>query len=402
MSDNPFAEPDDPDRTVIARRPAASPAAAGTRPDDTLTPGAAPRPEPSHPTRRPGRRPRRPGRPRGAGRARSRAAGAIAEGAETITLGVNPLSPRRRRCCSCWRGCATRSTSRIRGSARAGGARDARFRAARARPRICRCEQLRAGPLRALRQPRRRRAEHAVGQHRRVGRALAGLDLPPGSAQRRALLRPAWPDAPEPRHLPAGHRADVSLHVARVPGALPAVAARPGRARPAARGDLCADRAPAPGGRPDLSPHWRACRGALPARTRRRSRVWVVGQRALAALAGLFVWFSASLNAASDELFARMLRRAARRSMPTDRPGRAGAAAAAAEPEPAVDQLCAFLKPEINQGLVTVLCTPPTPVVRIRNRGMFASGSATVEPRFVPLLDRLGARAQGRAGARSW
>jgi type VI secretion system protein ImpK len=35
------------------------------------------------------------------------------------------------------------------------------------------------------------------------------------------------------------------------------------------------------------------------------------------------------------------------------------------------------------------MCTPPTPLVRIKNRGMFASGSATVEARFFPLLDRI-------------
>ncbi len=67
------------------------------------------------------------------------------------------------------------------------------------------------------------------------------------------------------------------------------------------------------------------------------------------------------------------------------------------EPPP-VDRLCMFLKPEIDQGLVTVMCTPPNPIVRIRNRGMFASGSATVDPRFVPLLERIGAALKAENG----
>lgn len=38
-------------------------------------------------------------------------------------------------------------------------------------------------------------------------------------------------------------------------------------------------------------------------------------------------------------------------------------------------------------------------VVRIRNRGMFASGSATLEPRFAPLLARIGEALREEPGA---
>jgi len=65
---------------------------------------------------------------------------------------------------------------------------------------------------------------------------------------------------------------------------------------------------------------------------------------------------------------------------------------------PAVDPLCTLLQPEVDQGLVTVLCTPPTPVIRIKNAGMFASGSATLDPRYVPLLQRVGAALKSEAG----
>ena len=65
--------------------------------------------------------------------------------------------------------------------------------------------------------------------------------------------------------------------------------------------------------------------------------------------------------------------------MPADHPRRAGAAAtAAAAAAGAPEPLYVFLKPEIDQGLVTVLGDHAMPIVRIRNRGMFASGSATV------------------------
>ena len=137
---------------------------------------------------------------------------------------------------------------------------------------------------------------------------------------------------------------------------------------------------------PDLSPHWKGV--AAPYRPMRATvPVWVAASAALAVIAALFVWFSLSLNAASDELFARMLN-----VPPTHMPRITRAAPLEPPPPPvlpAVDRLCAFLQPEADQGLVTVLCTAPTPIVRIRNRGMFAPGSATLEPRFIPLLDRI-------------
>jgi type VI secretion system protein ImpK len=65
---------------------------------------------------------------------------------------------------------------------------------------------------------------------------------------------------------------------------------------------------------------------------------------------------------------------------------------------PRADPLCAFLQPEIDQGLVKVLCNRSTPIVRILNRGMFAPGSAMVEPRLVPLLDRVGRALKAEEG----
>ena len=146
---------------------------------------------------------------------------------------------------------------------------------------------------------------------------------------------------------------------------------------------------------PDLSPHWKGV--AAPYRpTHPTVPVWVAASAALAAIATLFVWFSLSLNAASDDLFARMLN-----APPAHMPRIARVAPVEPPPPPvlpAIDPLCAFLQPEVDRGLITVLCTSPTPIVRIRNRGMFAPGSATVEPRFIPLLERIGRALKAERG----
>lgn len=146
---------------------------------------------------------------------------------------------------------------------------------------------------------------------------------------------------------------------------------------------------------PDLSPHWKGV--AAPYRpTHPTVPVWVAASAALTAIATLFVWFLLSLNAASDDLFARMLN-----APPAHMPRIARVAPVEPPPPPvlpAIDPLCAFLQPEVDRGLVTVLCTSPTPIVRIRNRGMFAPGSATVEPRFIPLLERIGRALKAERG----
>src|SRR5437763_2105079 len=122
-----------------------------------------------------------------------------------------------------------------------------------------------------------------------------------------------------------------------------------------------------PPAEPDLSPHWKglaaAYRGA-----RATVPVWVGASIALAILAGLFVWFSTTLNADSDALFARLLN-----APPDPMPAIARAAPAGpvppAQPVPAAtDPLCDFLKPEVDQGPVRVMCTSRTPLVRIKNR----------------------------------
>ena len=180
MSDNPFAEPDDADRTVIRPAPGGAPA-----------PRAPNRRPPRRASSRIGRR-RRPQRPAARPRAR-----------KTIAVGVDPLAAAAAPLLQLWRGCATRRVQPDPGDLRERASARSATSSRGARQAACRWSSS-AGALRAVRQPRRRRAEHALGQQRRLGRALAGLDLPPGGAQRRALLRSAEADAAEPRHVPAG------------------------------------------------------------------------------------------------------------------------------------------------------------------------------------------------------
>jgi len=154
---------------------------------------------------------------------------------------------------------------------------------------------------------------------------------------------------------------------------------------------------------PDLAPHtkgvdapYRPARFTVP--------LWVAAAAGLGILGGLFLWFSVSLNSLSDTVYAR-LQSAPPDHMPTitrvpfieQQP--VVALPPPAPPEPTtLDKLRTFLKPEIDQGLVEVLGTPAQPLVRITGRGMFASGSATLQPSFKPLLDRIGLALKDEVG----
>jgi type VI secretion system protein ImpK len=151
-------------------------------------------------------------------------------------------------------------------------------------------------------------------------------------------------------------------------------------------------------GDPALSPHWMGV--AAPYKPPRAMvPTWVIGVAALTLIGGLFVWLSTGLSAASDDVFDRML------GAPlAHMPEIARSAPVRPPPPPPVPQVQApeplyvFLKPEIDQGLVTVLGDHSTPVVRIRNRGLFASGRATVAPGYVHLLERIGQALKAEKG----
>jgi type VI secretion system protein ImpK len=151
-----------------------------------------------------------------------------------------------------------------------------------------------------------------------------------------------------------------------------------------------------PAADPALAPHWQGVQAPYrPARA--VVPTWVMGAAALAVIGGLFVWFSTGLNAASDAVFAGLT------GAPVAHMPQIVRAAPVRPPPPAPqvaqpDPLYVFLKPEIDQGLVSVLGSRAVPIVRIRNRGLFASGSATVAPGFVRLLERIGEALKAEKG----
>jgi type VI secretion system protein ImpK len=56
----------------------------------------------------------------------------------------------------------------------------------------------------------------------------------------------------------------------------------------------------------------------------------------------------------------------------------------------ATERIARFLAPEVKAGLVAVSDIDVGTLVRIRNQGVFASGSAGVDLRFAPLIDKIG------------
>ncbi len=148
---------------------------------------------------------------------------------------------------------------------------------------------------------------------------------------------------------------------------------------------------------PELSRRWRGV--AAPYRPGRRGLpVWVALAGAAAVCGGLLFWTSTSLNVASDALQAQVLA-----TPPTRMPQVTRAAIVQplpAPPEPTVlDRLNASLRPDIDRGAVSLLGTPATPIIRIADHAMFASGSAVVQTASVPLLERISLALHNEGGS---
>jgi len=142
---------------------------------------------------------------------------------------------------------------------------------------------------------------------------------------------------------------------------------------------------------PDLSPRWQGV--AAPYRPQRaKLPVWVAYAAALAACGGLFVVVSTSLNAASDDQYARML------AAPPGQMPRIDRAVAVQPPPPpppppeptVLDRLAAALKPDIDAGSVAIVGTPAAPIVRVATRTGFATAAAVPQPPLTAVLERIG------------
>jgi type VI secretion system protein ImpK len=147
----------------------------------------------------------------------------------------------------------------------------------------------------------------------------------------------------------------------------------------------------------ELSPAWRGVDAPYrPAG--RRLPIWVAGSAGLAVLGGLFVWFSLGLADASDAAYERAVR-----TPPVTMPAiaRSGPTQPLKMPqvEPSAQaRLKTFLQPEIAAGQVEVVGTEGVPTVRMRQINLFGAGSATVVDTAVPLLERIGAALESETG----
>lgn len=144
----------------------------------------------------------------------------------------------------------------------------------------------------------------------------------------------------------------------------------------------------------ELSPRWRGVEA--PHRGPGRSvPAWVAGAVAVALLAFGYVFVSDSVNAKGDDLQSRLAQLppgappAIDRTAPPVPPAPPPPPPPTAEPD-LIQKVRTFLAPEIQQGLVVVEGDAGRLLVRIAGRGMFPSGSASVEANFVPLLNRIG------------
>jgi type VI secretion system protein ImpK len=145
-----------------------------------------------------------------------------------------------------------------------------------------------------------------------------------------------------------------------------------------------------PPGDAALSAHWQGV--DAPYRARRFSvPLWLAAVVALGALAAIYASFLFSLSQRSSTQFEALVT-----APPAAMPSlvRANPVVAPAEPAPAgptiLDRLTGFLSPEIAAHKVSILGTVDAPIIRLNNAGLFASGSAAVEADDQPLLQKIG------------
>ena len=153
----------------------------------------------------------------------------------------------------------------------------------------------------------------------------------------------------------------------------------------------------------ELSPHWRGV-AASGRDIGRRVPIWAIALGTFTLAIILYVGFTFLLSSVSEVAFAELFAlpprgqivvpRAPLPAMPTA-PAPVAAATPAAPPvapatPPLVARLRQFLAPEIKDGLVIVLQDPQAITVRLVNRNMFGSGEATLASMYPGLLSRIG------------
>lgn len=136
----------------------------------------------------------------------------------------------------------------------------------------------------------------------------------------------------------------------------------------------------------ELSPHWRGV--SAPHRPlSSRIPLWTVAACTAVLLLLAFIGFRLALASESDALLTDLgvlphVRTPALEAIPPPPPP---------PPPPEIHSVAQFLKPEIDEGLVTVRETAQNVLVRLTGTAMFMPGSATLDARFSPVVDRIAA-----------
>ncbi len=139
----------------------------------------------------------------------------------------------------------------------------------------------------------------------------------------------------------------------------------------------------------ELSPHWRGVdAGHKPLSS--YVPLWVIAVGTAALVTVMFVLFSYSLNNDSDVVAIEL------QQLPPI--GAVTLARVDAPPPPPPPEIKSellprvkgFLEQEIAQGLVVVSEDVQALTIRVRNKGLFGSGSALVEESYLPIMERIG------------
>jgi len=147
----------------------------------------------------------------------------------------------------------------------------------------------------------------------------------------------------------------------------------------------------------ELSPRWRGV-DAPHRGPGRNVPPWVAAALVLFLLAIGYVIVSNWINGKGDDLQQRVAQLPPLKPPLIQREAAPVPPAAAPAPPDVVDKLRKFLEPEIKEGLVVVEGDAQRLLIRVMARGMFDSGSAELQPRFVTLLGRIGEALRSEPG----
>jgi type VI secretion system protein ImpK len=150
----------------------------------------------------------------------------------------------------------------------------------------------------------------------------------------------------------------------------------------------------------DLSPRWKGLNlGYKP--LAQVVPVWVLALATLGAACLIYVLFSFSLAGAAGVAYAELAALPPKGAIVVPRPAPVAPPpppTEAAVVSPASPDLHKFLAPEIKAGQVAVFEDPQSITIRLINRQMFGSGSATLNPSYLPLLRKVGAALKTEPG----